>query len=268
MSRPGLFDCTVETLLRDFDETLDFGRNFADGNGHGGITVITIVDDAEIKPDNVTLLQQTFRRRNAVDDLIVDGNAQACGKAPIALKGRLGLLFQSQFRDEEFFEPKKILQDEGATIVVASTTARICRGMKGGTAEAAISIADAKADDYAGLVLCGGSSVPEFLWNDKKLQELVTAIAAAGKVVAAICLATVVLAKAKLLASREATVYFLPEAIQELEDAGAKYVKETLLIHNNIILAEGPPDSQRFGQAIRAALAGYTCCIRSCGLLI
>ena len=163
----------------------------------------------------------------------------------------------TQFRDEEFFEPKKILQDEGATIVVASTTtARICRGMKGGTAEADISIADAKADDYAGLVLCGGSSVPEFLWNDKKLQELVTAMAAAGKVVAAICLATVVLAKAKLLASREATVYFLPEAIQELKDAGAKYVKETLLIHNNIILAEGPPDSQRFGQAIRAALAG------------
>jgi len=162
----------------------------------------------------------------------------------------------TQFRDEEFFEPKKILQDAGATIVVASTTARICRGMKGGSAQADISIADAKADDYAALVLCGGSSVPEFLWNDKKLQELVTAIAAAGKVVAAICLATVVLAKAKLLASREATVYFLPEAIQELEDAGAKYVKETLLIHNNIILAEGPPDSQRFGQAIRAALAG------------
>ena len=35
-----------------------------------------------------------------MDDLIVDGNAKACGKAPIALKGRLGPLFQSQvFRD-------------------------------------------------------------------------------------------------------------------------------------------------------------------------
>jgi len=162
----------------------------------------------------------------------------------------------TQFRDEEFFEPRKILQDEGATIVVASIAARACRGMKGGTAQADISIADAKADDYAGLVLCGGSSVPEFFWNDKKLQELVTAMATAGKIIAAICLSTVVLAKAKLLAGREATVYFLPQAIQELKDAGAKYVKKTLLIHNNIILAEGPPDSQRFGQAIRAALAG------------
>src|SRR5215468_3836586 len=163
---------------------------------------------------------------------------------------------QTQFRDEEFFEPKKILETEGATVVVASSTVRMCRGMKGGTAQADIAIADAKADDYAGVVLCGGSSVPEFFWNDKKLQELVTAMSSAGKIVAAICLSTVVLAKAKLLAGREATVYFLPAAIEELKAAGAKYVQETLLIHNNIILAEGPPDSQRFGQAVRSALAG------------
>jgi len=162
----------------------------------------------------------------------------------------------TQFRDEEFFEPKKILEDEGAKVVVASGTVRMCRGMKGATAQADIAIADAKADDYAGIVLCGGSSVPEFFWNDKKLQELVAAMAAAGKVVAAICLSTVVLAKAKLLAGREATVYFLPEALEELKAAGARYVQETLLIHDNLILAEGPPDSQRFGQAIRTALAG------------
>src|SRR5216117_1318267 len=160
----------------------------------------------------------------------------------------------TQFRDEEFFEPKRILEDEGAKVVVASTTARMCRGMKGGTAQADIAIADTKADDYAGLVLCGGSSVPEFFWNDKKLIELVTAIGAAGRIVAAICLSTVVLAKAKLLTDREATVYFLPAALEELKAAGAKYVKETLLIHNNIILAEGPPDAQRFGQAVRTAL--------------
>jgi len=161
----------------------------------------------------------------------------------------------TQFRDEEFFEPRKILEGEGAKVVVASTSVRICRGMKGGSVQAEISIAEAKAEDYAALVLCGGSSVPGFFWNDKKLQELAAAMSAAGKIVAAICLSTVVLAKAKLLAGREATVYFLPEAIEELKTAGAKYVKETLLIDGNIILAEGPLDAQRFGQALRTALA-------------
>jgi len=161
----------------------------------------------------------------------------------------------TQFRDEEFFEPRKILEDEGAKVVVASTSVRICRGMKGGSVQAEISIAEAKVEDYAALVLCGGSSVPGFFWNDKKLQELAAAMSAAGKIVAAICLSTVVLAKAKLLAGREATVYFLPEAIEELKTAGAKYVKETLLIDGNIILAEGPLDAQRFCQALRTALA-------------
>ena len=162
----------------------------------------------------------------------------------------------TQFRDEEFFEPKKILEEEGATVVVASSSAKSCRGMKGGVAQAQIAIADAKADDYAAVILCGGTSVPELFWNDKKLQELVAAMAAAGKLVAAICLSTVVLAKAKLLAGREATVYWLPQAIDELTKGGARYVQETLLVQNNIIMAEGPPDSQRFGQAIRTALAG------------
>src|SRR5262245_4832645 len=137
----------------------------------------------------------------------------------------------TQFRDEEFFEPRKVLEEEGAKVIVASTSARMCRGMKGGAVAAEVSIADAKADEYAAIVLCGGSSVPDFFWKDKKLQELVATMAAAGKIIAAICLSTVVLAKAKLLAGREATVYYLPEALEELKTAGAKYVAETLLIH-------------------------------------
>jgi protease I len=161
----------------------------------------------------------------------------------------------TQFRDEEYLEPRKILEDEGAKVVVASTAARVCYGMKGASVSADIALGDAKADEFNALVICGGASVPELFWNDKKLAELAAAMNAGGKIVAAICLSTVVLAKAKLLAGREATVYFLPQAIHELKAAGAEYVKETLIIHNNIILAEGPTDSQRFGQAIRAALA-------------
>jgi protease I len=160
----------------------------------------------------------------------------------------------TQFRDEEYLEPKKILEDDGAKVVVASTTARACYGMKGETVHAEIAIGDAKVEEFSALVICGGSSVPDFFWNDKKLAELAAAMYAGGKLVAAICLSTVVLAKAKLLAGKQATVYFLPQAIHELKQAGAEYVKETLVVHNNIILAEGPADAQRFGQAIRTAL--------------
>src|SRR5207247_10989801 len=60
----------------------------------------------------------------------------------------------TQFRHEVLFEPRKILQDEGATIGVPSIAARACRGMRGGTARAYISIADAKPHDYAEPILC------------------------------------------------------------------------------------------------------------------
>ena len=160
----------------------------------------------------------------------------------------------TQFRDEEFFDARKALESEGAKVVVASTAIRTCHGMDGGTVQSEITTTDAKAEDYNALVLCGGSSVPDFLWTDKKLIELATAMGAAGKVVAAISLSPVVLAKAKLLTDIEATVYFLPQAIQELKTGGAKYVKGPLVVAKNIITAEGPEQTMPFAQAISKAL--------------
>src|SRR5690242_12220290 len=92
----------------------------------------------------------------------------------LAGKKILMVIPPTQFRDEEFFEPKAILEEEGAAVQVASTSVRTCYGMKNGVANADLAIADAKANDYDALVLCGGSSVPQLLWNDKKLQELAT----------------------------------------------------------------------------------------------
>jgi putative intracellular protease/amidase len=43
-------------------------------------------------------------------------------------KKLLMVIPRTQFRDEEFFGPKKILEDEGAKVVVASTAVRTCYG--------------------------------------------------------------------------------------------------------------------------------------------
>ena len=115
----------------------------------------------------------------------------------------------TQFREEEFFEPKKLLEEEGAKVVVASTSVRNCYGMDG---VGRVGNRDRRRQSgrlqRAGTLR--GTSVPEFFWNDKKLHELTAAMSTAGKVVAAICLSTVVLAKAKLLSGRKATVYSCP----------------------------------------------------------
>ena len=174
----------------------------------------------------------------------------------LAGKKVLMVVPHTQFRDEEFVEPRKILEAVGAAITVSSGSARTCYGIQGTMVESTLAIGDAKPEDFDALVICGGPSVPEFFWNDKKLADLASAMSAAGKVVAAISLSTVVLAKAKLLSGKEATVYFLPQAIQELKTAGATYVSGPLVVQDKLIMAEGPGESVRFGQAIRTALAG------------
>ena len=64
--------------------------------------------------------------------------------ADTKLEGRKVLLIvpQTQFREEEVFEPKRILEKQGAQVVIASGEARICRGIREGTIEAEVAIAD------------------------------------------------------------------------------------------------------------------------------
>lgn len=163
---------------------------------------------------------------------------------------------RTQFREEEVFEPQRILERDGAEVVIASTAEGTCRGMRDGMIEARVALGDVQAADYDALVIAGGSSVPEFFWKDKKLAELAASMAEADKVVAAISLSTVVLAKAKILEGKNATVYFLPEALEELKSNGAVYVKDKVVVEGKVITAEGPKEARGFGNAIAGALAG------------
>ena len=172
------------------------------------------------------------------------------------LEGKTVLLVvpPTQFREEEVFEPKRILEKEGAAVVVSSITARTCHGIREGVIDATLAVDAANADSFDAVVLAGGVSVPGVFWKDKKLAEFVTAMSEAGKVVAAISLSTVVLAKAKLLEGREATVYYLPEALEELKNGGAIYVNKELVVDGNLVMAEGPEAVVGFTDAIVTAL--------------
>jgi len=169
----------------------------------------------------------------------------------------------TQFRDEEVFPLKRALEAAGAAVTVGASSVRTCRGMGGGTVEAAVAIPEVPVGEgadsgYDAVVLAGGASVPELLWKDKALVALVSGMAGAGKLVAAISLSTVVLARAGLLGGKRATVYHLPEALDELRSAGATLASEPVVVEGNLITAEGPGSVGAFAEAIVLALAGAT----------
>lgn len=167
----------------------------------------------------------------------------------------LMVIAPDQFRDEELLTPKQVLSDAGATVVVASTKAGEAKGMLGARVTPDIVLSDAKAHDYAAIVVVGGMGSPEYLWEEPKLHELVKEMSRDGKVVAAICLSGAALAKAGVLNGKHATVWSMPESLQALKDGKANYVQEHVVQDGKFITADGPEAAQEFAQVIAAELS-------------
>ncbi|HOB18694.1 MAG TPA: DJ-1/PfpI/YhbO family deglycase/protease [Candidatus Methanoculleus thermohydrogenotrophicum] len=165
----------------------------------------------------------------------------------------MNLLFAiapEQFRDEELEIPRRIFKEAGIGVDIASTTPGMCTGMLGGAVEAIMSFNDVDPDDYAGIVVVGGIGSQDYLWVNKKLQALVRMFFEQGKVVAAICLAPVVLARAGILGGRQATVYPSPAAVREMKKAGANLVDVPVVADLQIVTANGPGAAAQFANTI------------------
>jgi protease I len=75
-----------------------------------------------------------------------------------------------------------------------------------------------------------------------------------GKVVAAICLAPAVLARAGILKGKKATYYESPASFREMKIGGAVLTNAPVVKDGRIITANGPTASQAFADAIVKAL--------------
>ncbi|HVP25230.1 MAG TPA: DJ-1/PfpI family protein [Methanomicrobiales archaeon] len=159
-----------------------------------------------------------------------------------------------RFRDEELFEPLSVFRKAGIACDIASVKAGTCTGMLGGHCDATIELARAVPEGYDGIVVIGGAGSPEFLWGNSRLRALVSDFAKAGKLVAAICLSPVVLARAGVLAGRRATVFRSPDSVAGMREGGANLVNDPVVVDGNFITANGPGAARKFGEEIVSAL--------------
>ncbi len=161
----------------------------------------------------------------------------------------------SDFRDEELFVPKELLEDAGAKTVIASTKMGEAKGMLGGKVEVEQEIANLQSEELDALIVVGGMGSPEFLWNEKKLFDLLDKLSKEGKVIGAICLSGAVLANAGLLTGKKATVWECPESLEAFEKGEATYVKQPVVQDGKFITANGPEAADEFGKLIIAELS-------------
>jgi protease I len=167
------------------------------------------------------------------------------------MKKAVMIIAENNFRDEELFEPKEILQNAGIEVKVASTNLNLAKGVLGASVIPDLLVSKIKPGDFDALIFVGGGGASQY-WSDPLAHKLAKEAFALNKIVAAICIAPVVLAKAGLLKGRKATV-FSSEAGQ-LKAAGAIYTGKNLEKDGNIITASGPFAAKEFGEEIKKAL--------------
>ena len=126
--------------------------------------------------------------------------------------------------------------------------------MLGGSIKPDITISDARIDDYDAIVISGGSGSKEYLWNNKHLQTLVKEADAQKKVVSAICVSPVILARTGILKGKESTVFKSQDTLHELKKHGTIYLDRDVVISGRIITGRDPKSADAFGKAVLEAL--------------
>ena len=169
-----------------------------------------------------------------------------------SLQGKkiLMVIAPKNFRDEELSIPKQYFESIGATVRVASVSKNEATGMLGARVKPDLALSEVDIKKYDALVIVGGVGSKEYLWSNDELLTLVKEAYDNNKIVAAICLSPVVLARAGILKGKEATVFPSNDAVEELKKAGVKYVDKPVVISGKIITARDPKAAKEFAKAI------------------
>ena len=163
------------------------------------------------------------------------------------MKRILMIIAQKIFRDEELLEPKKIFEESGQAVTIASVEKGACLGKLGARVEADIRLSDVKGEDYDAVVFVGGSGSEEY-FDDLTAHKIAREFHKKNKIVGAICAAPTILARAGLLDRKNATSYI--DQKENITRCGAFYKDQAIVVDGNIITGNGPMASIEFANAI------------------
>jgi protease I len=164
----------------------------------------------------------------------------------LSAKKVLLVIAPRDFHDQEFSQPKAILEAKGAKVTVASSK-QTSTGMFGAKVKADILLKDAKAADYDAVVFIGGNGAEVYV-NDPRALSLAIEAQKNDKIIGAICIAPMILAKAGVLEGKKATVS--PYGKKSLVKSGAILSSKAVEIDGKIVTGSGPRSAEEFGQAL------------------
>jgi len=163
----------------------------------------------------------------------------------------LFVLANHDFKDEEYLEPKSVINDAGITCKVVALVPGECTGTAGTSATTDFEIGEVNPDDFSTIVFVGGTGVEGYL-KDEQIHSIAKIFYKLEKLVCAICWAPSILANAGILNGKKATAW--SGAKGDLEAGGAAYTGEAVTADGNVITANGPDAATAFGEEIAKRL--------------
>lgn len=165
---------------------------------------------------------------------------------------RILILVESAYEDLELWYPKIRLEEEGFETIVAGPEKVVYSGKHGYPCKPDRTLNEVRAADFDGLVIPGGWA-PDRLRRLPVVLDLVREFDRAGKTIGMICHAGWVPISARILAGRQVTGV---SAIRDdLENAGARFLDQSVVVDGNLISSRTPADLPDFCRAMIAGLA-------------
>ncbi len=147
------------------------------------------------------------------------------------------------FNEVEYLVIKQKLVKAGLKMFITSDTENICVGNFNLKVKADINLFNVHETNFSGIVFIGGTGARNY-WDNKKLHRIAIKFIKAEKIVAAICNAPVILARAGILENLSATCF--PEDKMELIKSKVNYKDEPVVVDGNIITCKDPESSSLF----------------------
>jgi len=163
------------------------------------------------------------------------------------MQSELLALVDDIYEDLELWYPKLRLEEAGYPVRLAGRELRVFTGKHGYPAAADLLWETARSAEFLGLLIPGGF-MPDKLRREPKVLALTREFFDQGKLVAFICHGGWIPISANILRGRRATGSLGIK--DDLENAGAVWVDEPVVVDGNLVSSRTPADLPQFAKAM------------------
>ncbi|MBV9760079.1 MAG: type 1 glutamine amidotransferase [Acidobacteriaceae bacterium] len=165
---------------------------------------------------------------------------------------RVAILATDGFEYVELTEPRKALDEAGATTEVVSPKEGKIKGWNktdwGDSVKVDVDLKSADANNYDALLLPGGVMNPDHLRMEPRAVQFVRAFFESQKPVAAICHGPWLLVEANVVRGRKLTSW--PSLKTDISNAGGEWTDQQVVTDQGLVTSRKPDDIPAFNKKV------------------